>query len=273
MRKAPYFFTWIFFVCLVYLILAKALAPWGHLPTVGNVGFTAVFVLFALLHCLVLEGVRRTLQFFVVSSVVSYAMEEVGVRTGLIFGAYHYGQGLGAELGHVPLIIPLAWFMMIYPSRIVAKELLQGIDLASVPGIVTLSIVAAWVMTAWDVVMDPEMALRGNWIWERGGTYFGVPAHNYFGWLLTTFLIYCISGWLWHGKRAAANATKVFAALPVFVYGLYSLRYGIANQVPELRLVAVFTMGLPALVATVRLCCIPTQSLDLSRTTTSKAHL
>ena len=32
--------------------------------------------------------------------------------------------------------------------------------------------VAAIVMTAWDVVMDPGMSAAGNWIWENGGSYF-----------------------------------------------------------------------------------------------------
>ncbi len=46
------------------------------------------------------------------------------VRTGLVFGAYHYSDMLGIKLGHVPVLIPLGWFMMIYPSRVVAKAIL-----------------------------------------------------------------------------------------------------------------------------------------------------
>jgi len=162
MNRTIRFLTWIFFAAILYLILAEALAPWLHLPSLGNIAFTAVFFLFALSHCLAVEGPRRTLQFFAVSAVVSYLMEEIGVRTGLIFGAYHYGNGLGAKLGHVPILIPLAWFMMIYPSQSVAKAMLDGIDFSSIRGITALSAVAAFVMTAWDVVMDPGMALGGS---------------------------------------------------------------------------------------------------------------
>jgi putative membrane protein len=84
--------------------------------------------------------------------------------------------------------------MMIYPSWMVARALISGINTGSFRGLTALAIVAAWVMTAWDVVMDPGMAATGNWIWERGGAYFGVPRRNYLGWLLTTFLAYWITG-------------------------------------------------------------------------------
>jgi putative membrane protein len=127
--------VWIFFAALIYLILVEAIAPWVKIPGLGNIGFTLVFVLFALLHCTVLEGPRRTAIFFLISAVVSWLMEEIGVRTGLIYGAYHYGSALGAKLGDVPILIPLARFMMIYPSWMVARTLLRGTRLDSLPGL------------------------------------------------------------------------------------------------------------------------------------------
>ena len=117
--------TWLAFAATMYLILTEAVWAWIRLPGLGNVGFTLVFVLFALLHCAATEGFSRMVQFFVVSAVVAYGMEEAGVRTGLIYGPYHYSDMLGTKLGHVPIIIPLAWFMMIYPSWRVAQALLR----------------------------------------------------------------------------------------------------------------------------------------------------
>jgi len=238
----------------MYLILAEAVWPWFELPTLGNVGFTLVFVLFALIHCTALEGLRRTALFFATSSVVSYLMEETGVRTGLIYGTYHYSDLLGAKVGHVPIIIPLAWFMMIYPSWMVARALISGINTGSFRGLTALAIVAAWVMTAWDVVMDPGMAATGNWIWERGGAYFGVPRRNYLGWLLTTFLAYWITGWLWRciDRRTIVTGTKTFEALPVIVYSFFAVRYVVTNRFPALQVIALFSMGMPALVALLR---------------------
>jgi putative membrane protein len=243
----------VFFAGTMYLILTEAAGPWVHLPGLGNIGFTLVFMLFALLHCAALEGWRRTGVFFLVSAAVSFAMEETGVRTGLVFGPYHYGDLLGAKLGHVPFIIPLAWFMMIYPSWMVARELLRGAASTGLRGILALALIAGFVMTAWDTVMDPGMAASGNWIWEQGGPYFGVPLRNYFGWLLTTFLVYAIAGWAWRSVKRTGAVSRGFESLPVVVYAFFALRYVLANRIAALQLVALFAMGLPSILALIQM--------------------
>jgi len=82
--------VWIFFAAIVYLIAVEVVGPWFRLPGLGNIGFTLVFVLFAVLHCAQCEGWKRTGLFFVTAAFISYLLEEIGVRTGLIYGPYHY---------------------------------------------------------------------------------------------------------------------------------------------------------------------------------------
>lgn len=241
--------SWLFFCATMYLILAEALSPWFRLPELGDIGFTLVFVLFAVLHCAALLGLRLTALFFLISASVSYGLEEVGVRTGLIYGAYHYSDMLGPKLGHVPAIIPLAWFMMIYPSWMVARAILRGVDTRSFSGLAALSVTAAISITGWDMVMDPGMARAHNWVWEQGGPYFGVPLRNYFGWMLTTFIIYCLAGALWRNQKGEDIPTKTFAGLPVILYAFYALRYLMVNSIPALKAVALFSMGTPGLLA------------------------
>jgi len=248
MRDSIRAVAWLSFLATAYLMCAAALAPWISLPQLGSVGFTLVFVLFAVSHCLELEGVPRTVVFFTVSAVVSYLMEEIGVRTGVIYGAYHYSDQLGAKLGHVPVIIPLAWFMMIYPSWRVAGALAGDCLARPAVALTVQAALAALVMTAWDMVMDPGMAAAGNWTWEQGGAYFGVPAHNYVGWLATTFPVYWCTGWLWQNVRGRAGPTCAFGILPIILYALFAIRYIATNSIPALQLVALFAMGLPALI-------------------------
>src|ERR1700753_3926373 len=156
--------VWLLYASISYLILAEAVDAWIKLPSAGNILFTLVFVLFSVLHCAAFEGWKRTAIFFLASALVTYAMEEIGVRTGWVFGAYHYSDLLGPKLGHVPVLIPLGWFMMIYPSWMVARALLQGLNTRSWPGIALQALIAAMTMTAWDVVMDPGMSTGGgNW--------------------------------------------------------------------------------------------------------------
>ena len=254
--------VWILFAATLYLIAVDAVSPWLDLPGLGNIGFTLVFVLFAILHCAQCEGWPRTGLFFATAAIVSYVLEETGVRTGLIFGPYHYSDMLGAKLGHVPILIPLAWFMMIYPSWVTARALLHGVNTHAPSGIVALALVAAMVMTAWDTVMDPGMSAAGNWVWERGGSYFGVPLRNYFGWLLTTFLVYCGAGLIWRIVESQATQAKLgdpaygvssgFAALPTIVYTFFGIRYVTAGGIAALHVVALFAMVLPGFLALIQ---------------------
>lgn len=239
--------AWAMFAGTAYLILTGAVGYWIKLPGLGNIGFTVVFVLFSVLHCTVCNGWKKTGAFFLVSGVISYALEEIGVRSSWIYGAYHYSGMLGPKLGHVPFLIPLAWFMMIYPSWMLARALLRGVDLGSGVGMVAQAIIAAMVMTAWDTVMDPGMAAAGAWVWEQGGPYFGVPLRNYAGWLLTTFLVYMVAGLLWRDAQANEGISKAFAGLPIMVYALFALSYATPRRIPALEIVALFTMVMPSL--------------------------
>ena len=148
--------------------------------------------------------------------------------------------------------------MMIYPSWRVARALLSGVEKRSFAGISVQALAAALVMTAWDVVMDPGMAADGNWIWEGGGAYFGVPRRNYLGWLLTTFIVYWIAGWM--ARDSDREPGTRFEALPVFVYAFFAVRYVATNSIPALQVVAIFSMGTPALLALGRMFLAPSST-------------
>ncbi len=244
--------TWVLFAAVMYLILTEALGHWVRLPDLGNIGFTLVFVLFAMFHCAAYAGAKRMAIFFALAAVLSFTLEEIGVRTGLVYGPYHYSDMLGIKLGHVPVLIPLAWFMMIYPSWLVALALMRGLETRTPAAAISRAWIAAMVMTAWDTVMDPGMAASGNWVWERGGPYFGVPLQNYGGWLLTTFLVYLGAGLLWPRERFSQTVDRGFGALPIIVYAFFGFSYVTPRTIPALQIVALFAMMLPALLALIR---------------------
>jgi len=156
-----------------------------------------ILLLFSLWHASVALGVRLTLAFFAITTVTSWIFEEIGVVTGLVYGSYHYTATLGPWLGSVPVLIPLAWFMLVYPSYVVANLIVDGWPVGTPGGrghLVRLALVGALVMTAWDLVVDPILSgpTVGAWVWERGGPYYGVPVQNYLGWIVTTFTAYVL---------------------------------------------------------------------------------
>src|SRR5262252_1311625 len=121
-------------------------------------------------------------------------MENLGAATGFPFGVYHFE--VGADLPHVgliPIIVGPLWFGAGYFSWTVASVLLDSADrqLDRRFNLVALPVVAAFVMTQWDLVMDaPNATIAKAWIWHGGGGVFGVPLSNYLGWLLTSWLFF-----------------------------------------------------------------------------------
>jgi putative membrane protein len=245
-----------------YISLVRpALEPWIHLPAVPNSTMTTTLILwlFSICHATYTLGWRQALIFFALSAVISWLFEQVGVATGAIYGPYHYTDRLGIKLGHVPLLIPIAWFMMIYPSHVIANLIGTGKptgDGGSLIRIVWLSALGAMTMTGWDVVMDPWMSAPPNssWIWEQGGAYFGVPIQNFIGWLLTTFTVYIVYRLIERriGIKPIAPANTALVALPLVAYFLILFVHLLPNgnaQWETMRIISLFAMGFPLLAA------------------------
>ncbi|MBV9493360.1 MAG: carotenoid biosynthesis protein [Acidobacteria bacterium] len=252
-RRFPGAFVWLTFAVALYVNVAllEPNAPLLPLPLSQSVAVTVGMLLFAVAHSIRLIGGRTTAIFFVIAAVVSWLFEQVGVASGFVYGAYHYGDQLGAKLGHVPILIPLAWFMMIYPSYVIASLIFDGRPFAVGGGtarILWRAILAGMVMTAWDIVIDPGMAASGVWTWEHGGPYFGVPLRNFAGWMLTTVTVYILWGVLARRVERIASTTSL-AILPVICYAVLTLRYAYYNEHGVLGVVALFAMGFPALAA------------------------
>jgi putative membrane protein len=124
---------------------------------------------------------------------VTFAMENLGVATGFPFGRYHFEVEPGWRIGAIPVIVGPLYFAMGYVAWTLAGVLLDDADLRldRASNVIALPIVAAFVMTQWDLAMDPPAStLERAWIWHAGGAYFGVPLSNFGGWLLTTWLFF-----------------------------------------------------------------------------------
>ncbi len=113
--------------------------------------------------------------------------EFAGSRTGVPFGKYHYTAALQPQVHRVPVVIPLAWLMMLPPSWAVAQVLLPE------AGLLLRAVVAGYAFMAWDVYLDPHLTKWGFWSWDQSGSFEGIPLMNFFGWFLWATIISAIS--------------------------------------------------------------------------------
>lgn len=214
-------------------ILAAAIGlSWN--PTPAAQALAAVFITCALVHAARAYGAWRALVLFAVCSAIAFAMENLSAATGFPFGSYHFE--VGADLPHIgatPLIVGPLWFGGAYFSWSVASVLLDGADrhLHRPFNFFTLPVVAAFVMTQWDIVMDaPNATIAKVWVWHHGGGVFGVPLSNYLGWLLTSWLIFqAFAAYLFRsGPWPPSKMPSTLAATGILFY----LGAGLTHFVP-----------------------------------------
>jgi uncharacterized membrane protein len=165
-------------------------------------------------------GARRTLIFFVAACVLSATAELTGTKTGWPFGGYEYTDFLGYKLlGRVPFAIPLSWFYMGFASLLLADVIAAARGWRNRT---TWAIVlGAYLLTAWDLVLDPSMAAPQLqyihfWVWHEHGPYFGMPLRNLAGWFGTGLFFIAVGRLAWRDRVAPVTP----AALPLAVYAI-----------------------------------------------------
>lgn len=198
-----------------------------YVPSLGPV-YAAAFPFFGQAHVwlcaavLFLFLVRHVRGAWLLSFVVVYAAslfsELAGTTRGVPFGAYAYSSLLGPKwLGHVPVIIPLSWFIMVVPSYALARHAFPGRSLRW-----TRVLFAAVLLAAWDLSLDPAMSyLTGYWAWKQPGPFYGMPLMNLFGWMLTGAVLMVL--------MEATGADRWVRWLSVRWMGVY---YGIVLLMP-----------------------------------------
>jgi uncharacterized membrane protein len=165
-------------------------------------------------------GWKKTMIFFVVSCSISLGSELFGTGTGWPFGNYEYTDFLGYKvLGRVPYTIPLSWFYVGFAGYLLAGAIVDRLNLAR-KTLWTIAI-GTWLLTVWDLVLDPAMAhesLRIQfWVWDETGPYFGMPIKNFIGWSATGLVFMAVSRWLW---RENVDSRTVPMRLPWAVYAV-----------------------------------------------------
>jgi putative membrane protein len=127
-----------------------------------------------------------------------YFIEAIGVNTGVIFGEYVYGAGLGPKLLATPLMIGINWLMLVY----ITAAFFQSLKLK--PILVVLS--GATTMLIYDLVLEQIAPVIDLWSWAGDK----VPFQNYVAWWLIAALMHSLVAVL---KIRLSNRV----AMPVYI--------------------------------------------------------
>jgi len=170
------------------------------------------FAMACVAHAGVSRGSRAALWLLLLTAVPGFAVEVLGVHTGLPFGWYSYASSLGPRAFDVPLVIGLAWTMIAWPAAIAARRLVSGF--------VARVVVGAWALAAGDLFLDPQMVAAGHWRWRHPSPHLpgvpDVPLTNYAGWVLVALILSVGLQLLLRSPDEASDAVPL--ALYVWLY-------------------------------------------------------
>jgi uncharacterized membrane protein len=184
----------------------------------------------SVIHAWLARGPRTGLGVLVVVPTAAIAFEAVGLSTGFPYGSYSYSDALGPTLLGVPFLVPLAWLMMAWPSRVLADRLTAGVrpDRRRAARIGA----AAAVFAGWDVVLDPQMVQAGYWTWADPSPGLPgidtVPLTNLAGWLLAGAVLMTLLDVL-VTRTAIAGAPRIGDAAPLLALGWMTLGGALAH--------------------------------------------
>lgn len=148
---------------------------------------------------------------FIVTYVVGFFIEVVGVNTGFPFGIYAYGSVLGPKWLDTPWLIGVNWLILLYGSNAIAKRIAMTAW--------ARALIAAGLMVLLDYLIEPVAIQYDFWTWKGGSP----PFVNYVGWFATAAGLSV----LWQYADIRLNTRMAYA-----VYAVELAFFGIVNLIP-----------------------------------------
>ncbi len=132
-----------------------------------------LFIMCALvLAPIVIEKNWKVISWILVTYIVTFSLEALGVWTGLVFGDYQYGATLGYQVLEVPLVIGFNWVFVILGSVKIAKIFTKNAYLVAV--------MTGGLALLFDIILEPIAIHFDYWAWAA----VEVPLHNYIAWFV-----------------------------------------------------------------------------------------
>ena len=146
-----------------------------------RITFGTIFVGVALnfYHSILSQGFLYSISLFLLIYLYAFAIELIGLHSHWPFGNYQYSSSLGYSLWKLPLIVPAAWIVMVYPIGTLIKRIKSNWSF----------LYGAIGLVIWDLFLDPLMVDAGRWQWlkVKPALFFSkeIPLSNPVGWLLS----------------------------------------------------------------------------------------
>ena len=158
-------------------------------------------------------GLRNASIFIAALGIYALSIETVGLLTGFPYGEFSYSEMLGAKFfGVTPWTVAFAWTPLILAAVAVAQRSSNSV-LLRVALVTTL-------LVLFDLTLDPGMVYLKFWHYAAGGNYYGVPATNFAGWILSGAIGAVLSELLLHffKPRKKVSAELIVSCFFILIF-------------------------------------------------------
>jgi putative membrane protein len=149
---------------------------------------------------------RRLVIFILCTFVLGYGVEWIGVNRHLLFGHYQYGQTLGFQLDHVPLIIGVNWFLLIYSAGVLMQR-------SRVRSMLLRVLTGALILVLLDILIEPVAVHLDYWHWVGGI----IPISNYYCWFFVSAFMLVLFEKFHFKKQGIAGPALLITQFVFFV--------------------------------------------------------
>lgn len=161
--------------CIMYLVGVGGHAWDQTFPLMLQLTPAILFSLgIAAFSPVILERRWKVVAWAVATYLVTLGLEILGVQTGMVFGAYQYGETLGVALWGTPLVIGFNWVLVVLGAVLISNGVFKNR---------LLSTISAGVMSVFfDYILEPVAISPGfdYWQWAQGD----IPLQNYLAWFI-----------------------------------------------------------------------------------------
>lgn len=215
-------------------------------------------IILLILHSIWTLGIKRSLTFILLTSLIGSTFEKLALNGVNIFGGPYVYNPVWPTFFQVPIMVIAYWAVFIYTAYCITNSFLFWADhnkpsknQKNFLSLLPLIILDGVLVVIIDLFLDPIQVKIGSWTWLEGGAYFDVPIGNFLGWFfITIFPTGIFRIFEYFKPRKIRKALLSTFLIPVLGYGLMGISYTFSALLLEMKNLAVigFSLMLPIVI-------------------------
>ena len=230
---------WLLTVVFAVALVLEMVMPFTPMNLPGHPGWPELVLLVAGVACTITALSNRLplqnvlLAVFLIA-VLGGAVHTLGVITGIPFGPFEFGAGVGPVVFNtLPWAVPLIWILAVLNARGVARLILRPWRKTNAYGFWLIGVTAVLTLL-FDFALEPFASrVKHYWLWTPTKfpvTWQGAPLSNFLAWAAVSVLISVVIAPTLINKQPGKRNTPDFHPFAIWLGALLLFAAGCAQS-------------------------------------------